>query len=57
MGSSSTPPVLADDRAARAVRQSRPMVGTLDWTPALDRPDLLAAPVAAALAARPDGAA
>jgi prolyl-tRNA editing enzyme YbaK/EbsC (Cys-tRNA(Pro) deacylase) len=33
------------------------MVGTLDWTPALDRPDLLAAPVAAALAAVGDGAA
>ena len=32
------------------------MVGTLDWTPALDRPDLLAAPVAAALSARPDDA-
>lgn len=29
------------------------MVGTLDWTPALDRPHLLAAPVAAALATWP----
>ena len=27
-----------------------PALGTLDWRPALDRPDLLAAPVAAALA-------
>jgi prolyl-tRNA editing enzyme YbaK/EbsC (Cys-tRNA(Pro) deacylase) len=31
------------------------MVGTLDWTPALDRPDLLAPPVAAAVAALPEG--
>jgi prolyl-tRNA editing enzyme YbaK/EbsC (Cys-tRNA(Pro) deacylase) len=30
------------------------MAGTLDWTPALDRPDLLAAPVVAALAAMPE---
>ncbi len=33
------------------------MVGTLKWTPALDRPDLLAAPVTAALAALGDDAA
>ena len=33
------------------------MAGTLTWIPALDRPDLLAPPVAAALAARPDDAA
>ncbi|HEX8803493.1 MAG TPA: YbaK/EbsC family protein [Acidimicrobiales bacterium] len=32
------------------------MPGTLQWTPALDRPDLLAPPVAAALAAGPPGA-
>jgi len=32
------------------------MAGTLDWTSALDRPDLLAAPVALALKAWPDGA-
>jgi prolyl-tRNA editing enzyme YbaK/EbsC (Cys-tRNA(Pro) deacylase) len=32
------------------------MVGTLDWTPARDRPDLLAPPVAAAVAALPGGA-
>jgi prolyl-tRNA editing enzyme YbaK/EbsC (Cys-tRNA(Pro) deacylase) len=31
------------------------MVGTLDWTPALDRTDLVAPPVAAALAAGLDG--
>lgn len=30
------------------------MVGTLDWRPAGERPDLLAAPVAAAIAAVPD---
>lgn len=30
------------------------MVGTLEWTPALDRSDLLASPVQAALRARPD---
>jgi prolyl-tRNA editing enzyme YbaK/EbsC (Cys-tRNA(Pro) deacylase) len=33
------------------------MAGTLAWIPALDRPDLLAPPVAEALAARPDDAA
>ena len=33
------------------------MLRTLDWVPALDRPDLLAEPVAAALRARADGAA
>jgi prolyl-tRNA editing enzyme YbaK/EbsC (Cys-tRNA(Pro) deacylase) len=33
------------------------MVGTLAWTPAVDRPDLVAPPVAAALAAGLDGAA
>jgi prolyl-tRNA editing enzyme YbaK/EbsC (Cys-tRNA(Pro) deacylase) len=32
------------------------MVGSLDWTPALGRRDLLAAPVADALAHRPGGA-
>lgn len=32
------------------------MAGTLDWTPAHDRPDLLAAPVAEALKARGDDA-
>jgi prolyl-tRNA editing enzyme YbaK/EbsC (Cys-tRNA(Pro) deacylase) len=32
------------------------MAGTLDWTPALDRPDLLAPPVAEALKARGDDA-
>lgn len=32
------------------------MVGTLDWTPALSRPDLVAAPVAAALDRMGDGA-
>ncbi|HET6954117.1 MAG TPA: YbaK/EbsC family protein [Acidimicrobiales bacterium] len=31
------------------------MAGTLDWTTALDRPDLLAPPVAVALAALPAG--
>jgi prolyl-tRNA editing enzyme YbaK/EbsC (Cys-tRNA(Pro) deacylase) len=44
--------------AERARRADSPsMVGTLDWTPALDRPGLLAAPVAAALAALPDAGA
>jgi prolyl-tRNA editing enzyme YbaK/EbsC (Cys-tRNA(Pro) deacylase) len=32
-----------------------PALGTLDWQPALDRPDLLAAPVASALAAAGPG--
>src|SRR5262245_34663361 len=41
----------------RAVGQTPSMAGTLDWTPALDRPELLASPVVAALGAMPDHAA
>src|SRR5262245_19554106 len=44
-------------RGPQATRQTPSMAGTLDWTPALDRPELLAGPVVAALGAMPDHAA